>query len=525
ALSEIPEIVRTGVWVGDCFMYTNSLNRINYYVGGEIVTISHLDRVMYLLGYVSNENRLYLGDKEMSIVSFELSLAVLEYQTAVMRKDFETADQVLPTIAKEQRTRVAHFLEKQGYRQQALAVTLDNEHKFDLALQLGNLSVCYELALEMENEQKWLQLSELATKCGDFNLVQECLTRAQAFGSLILLASASSNKELMSTIGEHSRKNGQFNIAFLSNFVLGKLDQCLDILIENQRLPEAAFFVRTYLPSQIGRIVGLWREKLKQMNMERSAQALANPTDYENLFPGLIDTYKTEQYLKQEIKTNLARDYPSITPSWDRNPIAEMKEAEENEQFSYHPVQSNKGITDEDEDENFSDANESPKQVASSQIKQASVVPPPTTTNKSSTESSVLNKLIPTVDTSSAASTDRARSQSPMNNTTVPTTTKKDSTPPPSSIKPTTTTTTSSTIPQASTISKAVTDIKSAVTGRKTSLSDLEKELQEFDIDLDKDDVSDVEIGQSTGVHKKYTDEDEDLQFDDDDVDEFLKDT
>ncbi len=124
--------MKTGIWVGDCFIYTNSLNRINYYVGGEIVTISHLDRylenktsttaitslfiyfrMMYLLGYVSNENRLYMGDKEMSIVSFELSLAVLEYQTAVMRKDFETADQVLPTIPKEQRTRVAHFLEKQ----------------------------------------------------------------------------------------------------------------------------------------------------------------------------------------------------------------------------------------------------------------------------------------------------------------------------------------------------------------------------------------------------------------------------
>jgi coatomer subunit beta' len=105
--------VKTGIWVGDCFIYTNSLNRINYYVGGEIVTIAHLDRVMYLLGYVSNENRLYLGDKEISIVSFELSLSVLEYQTAVMRKDFETAEKVLPTIPKEQRTRVAHFLEKQ----------------------------------------------------------------------------------------------------------------------------------------------------------------------------------------------------------------------------------------------------------------------------------------------------------------------------------------------------------------------------------------------------------------------------
>ena len=41
---EVEEAVRTGLWVGDCFIYTNSVNRLNYYVGGEIVTISHLDR-------------------------------------------------------------------------------------------------------------------------------------------------------------------------------------------------------------------------------------------------------------------------------------------------------------------------------------------------------------------------------------------------------------------------------------------------------------------------------------------------
>lgn len=43
-VSEIEETVKTGLWVGDCFIYTNSVNRLNYYVGGEIVTISHLDR-------------------------------------------------------------------------------------------------------------------------------------------------------------------------------------------------------------------------------------------------------------------------------------------------------------------------------------------------------------------------------------------------------------------------------------------------------------------------------------------------
>jgi Coatomer WD associated region len=70
-------------------------------------------RVMYLLGYIPKDNRVYLGDKELNVVSYSLLLSVLEYQTAVMRRDFETADKVLPMVPREQRTRVAHFLDKQ----------------------------------------------------------------------------------------------------------------------------------------------------------------------------------------------------------------------------------------------------------------------------------------------------------------------------------------------------------------------------------------------------------------------------
>ena len=89
------------------------------------------------MGYIPDSNRLYLGDKELNVVSFQLLLSVLEYQTAVMRRDFETADRVLPTIPKEQRTRVAHFLEKQGFKAQALHVSSDPEHRFELAIQVN----------------------------------------------------------------------------------------------------------------------------------------------------------------------------------------------------------------------------------------------------------------------------------------------------------------------------------------------------------------------------------------------------
>lgn len=41
---EISEGVKTGCWVGDCFIYTNSVNRLNYVVGGQVSTISHFDK-------------------------------------------------------------------------------------------------------------------------------------------------------------------------------------------------------------------------------------------------------------------------------------------------------------------------------------------------------------------------------------------------------------------------------------------------------------------------------------------------
>ncbi|XP_041732741.2 coatomer subunit beta'-like isoform X2 [Coregonus clupeaformis] len=322
-LGEIQEVVKTGLWVGDCFIYTSSVNRLNYYVGGEIVTIAHLDRTMYLLGYIPKDDRLYLGDKELNIVTYSLLVSVLEYQTAVMRRDFGMADRVLPTIPKEMRTRVAHFLEKQGFRQQALAVSTDSEHRFELALQLGELKIAYQLAVESESEQKWKQLAELATTKCQFGLAQDCLHHAQDYGGLLLLATASGNASMVGKLAEGAERDGKTNVAFLTYFLQGKLDKCLELLIKTNRLPEAAFLARTYLPSHVSRVVKLWKESLGKVN-QKAADALADPTDYSNLFPGLQEAFLAEDYLKEtHVRLRPAAEYPLITPNEDRNVLGE----------------------------------------------------------------------------------------------------------------------------------------------------------------------------------------------------------
>lgn len=332
--NEIQEVVKTGLWVGDCFIYTNSVNRLNYYVGGEIVTVSHLDRPMYLLGYLSKENRLYLSDKELNVVSYSLLLSVLEYQTAVMRQDFETADKILPSIPKEQRIRVAHFLEKQGFKRQALTVSTDPEHKFDLALQLQDTQIAYDLAVEAQTEFKWKQLAELALNSAKLDLVRECLEKAQDLPGLLLLATSLGDSALVEKLSEIASEKNINNISFLSDFILGKKEKALENLIKTDRLPEAAFFARTYLPSQVERVISLWKESVTlKLKNEKSAQALANPFEYENLFPDFAKSLAAEKYYKEMYENRpraKANEYINQIPNIERNILDEIEDREYN---------------------------------------------------------------------------------------------------------------------------------------------------------------------------------------------------
>ena len=59
-VTDINESVRTGQWVGDCFIFTNSTQRLNYLVGDQVYTVSHFDKPMYLLGYLPRDGRAYV---------------------------------------------------------------------------------------------------------------------------------------------------------------------------------------------------------------------------------------------------------------------------------------------------------------------------------------------------------------------------------------------------------------------------------------------------------------------------------
>lgn len=282
-LHEVNERVRTGIWVGDCFIYNNSSWRLNYCVGGEVTTMYHLDRPMYLMGYLANQSRVYLIDKEFNVIGYTLLLSLIEYKTLVLRGDLERANEILPSIPKTQYNSVAHFLESRGMLEEALEIATDADYKFDLAVQLGRLEVAKDIAVEAQSESKWKQLGELAMSTGKLEAAEECLLQAKDLSGLLLLYSSLGDAIGIEKLASLAKEHGKNNVAFLCLFMLGKLEDCIQLLVDSNRIPEAALMARSYLPSKVSEIVATWRNDLSKVN-PKAADSLADPSEYPNLF-------------------------------------------------------------------------------------------------------------------------------------------------------------------------------------------------------------------------------------------------
>lgn len=262
-ISSNTEKVKTGQWVGDCFLYTNGSGNLLYYVGGSTMNLVHLNYPMYLLGFVHKEDRIFLIDKTYNVVSYKLLLSVLNYQTAVVRGDFDTANAILPTIPPSEYLEVAKFLESQGFKEEALAVTPDPDHKFELAIDLRRIEIAKKVLMESESRccdtgsteanSRWRRLGDLALAHGDIDLAQHCAKLSGDLSGLLLLYSASSDRDGMVSLGDEAARVGRINVAFVAYFVTGQVEKCIQLLIDHDRIPEACLMARTYMPSMISR--------------------------------------------------------------------------------------------------------------------------------------------------------------------------------------------------------------------------------------------------------------------------------
>lgn len=310
-VNEVTDKVVSGIWVGDCFVYVSHAQRLICLVAGSQETIAHLDRTQYLLGYLPDQSKLYLIDKEYSVTSWPLHLALVEYQSAMMRKDVAAAEKFFTQLPEALHNRVARFLENQGYVAEALQISKDDEHRFELATQLGKLQMAADIIVSISSQanpampprNKWKTLGDVALEQGDFALARRCFKEARDIGSLFLLQTACGDADELRLTAAMAQEGGITNIACLCYLLLGDAKAALQVLVKVSRLPEAAFFARTYCPSELPQVVKLWKADLSQVN-QAVADSLADPAQYPDLFPDFSLTLAAEQAFQARCERN-----------------------------------------------------------------------------------------------------------------------------------------------------------------------------------------------------------------------------
>ena len=213
----------------------------------------------------------------------------------------DTAAEILATSIKaDEKNKIARFLEGQGYKEMALEVATDPEHRFDLALALGNLPIALDIARDADVEHRWKTVGDAAMGAWDLKLAEECFGNAHDLGSLLLLATATNDAAALRKLATQADEAGSHNIAFSCLWYLADVEGCLDLLLRTQRNGEAVLFAQTYRPRRCREVVGVWKRRLEKGGKGKVSRMLGVPPAKgedegdEELFP------EWDEYLRLE---------------------------------------------------------------------------------------------------------------------------------------------------------------------------------------------------------------------------------
>jgi coatomer subunit beta' len=247
-----------------------------------------------VLGYLPRDGRIYVCDKDVAVTSFALSLGVIEYQTLVLRGDLDAANEMLPDIPEDQKNKIARFLEGQGYKDQALEIATDSEHRFELALGLGQLQIALQLAREADVEHKWKIVGDAALTSWNLALAVECFKHARDLSSLLLLYTSSADTSGLRELATSAKEAGLHNIAFTALWQLSDVDGCIDLLLDTHRVAEAVLFAQTYKPSRCPEVVAQWKKELDADGKGKVARLLGVPGE-DDMFPEWDESLRLEK--------------------------------------------------------------------------------------------------------------------------------------------------------------------------------------------------------------------------------------
>ena len=175
---------------------------------------------------------------------------------------------------------MARFLEGQDLKSEALEMTTDSSHRFDLAVELGRLDIATELAHTAAQQR---QVGDAAMTAWDVVAAEKAFWASKDLGSLLLLYSATGSPDGLRKLADAAQAAAANNVAFEALWLLGDVGGCINLLKSTGRISEAVLFAQTYKPSLAPALVREWKEQLEGVGKGRVSRVIGIPPGTEGL--------------------------------------------------------------------------------------------------------------------------------------------------------------------------------------------------------------------------------------------------
>ncbi|EAY05064.1 WD repeat protein, putative [Trichomonas vaginalis G3] len=231
-----------------------------------------------ILGYLQKENVLIVSDHLGNLTSICLPLSLLDFELLVSDNLIEEATEKADSIPDNFRAKEARVMRQIGQRKLALSVANDKQSRFDIAVELNDLT---EANNNASDETQYKKVARMALEQGNYEIAVESLKNCHDYSTLLLLYKGRGDADGVRELIDLSSSKGQLNVAFTCAMLINDKRRAVEILIQSKLYAEATLLARSAVPEMVNECFKLWKENAIN---QKVADSLADPQEYPNLF-------------------------------------------------------------------------------------------------------------------------------------------------------------------------------------------------------------------------------------------------
>ncbi|KAI9497530.1 coatomer protein alpha subunit [Zychaea mexicana] len=184
--------IKSGTWDDSGVLIYCTLNHIKYALPqGDNGIIRTLDQPVYLTRIKGKT--LFILDRDGNSRSMTIDPTEYRFKLALVKKQYEEVLHIIRNSNLVGQAIIA-YLQKKGYPEIALHFVRDNQTRFELALECGNLDIALETAQALDKAECWTKLGSEALRQGNYKVVEMAYQRTKSYDSLSFLYLTSGNE-------------------------------------------------------------------------------------------------------------------------------------------------------------------------------------------------------------------------------------------------------------------------------------------------------------------------------------------